>query len=644
MQKRSSLLAFILAIAIGFLAGRFLSPKPEGQGVPETSSQTMSGTDEAGPAKDGLSGVPEASDPSAKTSKKPLTLEQKIVQIEELKLTASMKNSIRTLELIASMSESELKGMLTQMGKRGMGSMSDWMMPYYVFTAWVEKNPQNAYRFLEEDANPMQQQMYSHSLFSAWAATDPDGALAAVEQITDKQKREQAYGAVTMAIAGKDPNRAYDLLAARDDTNSWQYQMVFMLWAGQDTDAAMAKVESMDIGDERTHALSGVINGMAQKDINRAADIAISLDREQERQQALQTIMQTWINQDIEGAIEFLGQLEDGETKNQVIQNSIWSLARSDPERAMELAQTQMSGQAQDNAVSSVIRQMAREQPEKAAELVANLPYGRVYSNSIRSVAHEWGGEDPMAALAWVDTLGAGEEKDRALSSILNSFADKKPDEAKLYLSKMSESDKRVELAGNIAQKIAENDPREALIWANSLQDEAAVGRASNAAISKWAAQDPQSVVSYLQTTGGDSLLAEHAGTLAYNWARTDVEGAAGWALGLEGKAQQQAIERVSQEWLEHNTEEASIWIADLEAGPARDDAVRNLVNKVYRSDPEAAFAWATTIENERGRSHNAQRAIREMKDEGKVDEARQVIRSSALTDSEKEQLLKTLD
>ncbi len=122
------------------------------------------------------------------------------------------------------------------------------------------------------------------------------------------------------------------------------------------------------------------------------------------------------------------------------------------------------------------------------------------------------------------------------------------------------------------------------------------------------------------------------------------MESAAGWALELEGKAQEQAVERVSREWLEHNTEEASIWIADLDAGPARDEAVRNLVNQVYRSDPEAALAWATTIDDANSRKNGVRRSVREMKDNGKADEARQAIRGSQLDDSEKEELLKLLD
>ncbi|MGB0744840.1 MAG: hypothetical protein ACPGSB_09980, partial [Opitutales bacterium] len=154
----------------------------------------------------------------------------------------------------------------------------------------------------------------------------------------------------------------------------------------------------------------------------------------------------------------------------------------------------------------------------------------------------------------------------------------------------------------------------------------------------------PKEVVAYLQATGGEDQVIKHARVIADNWARTDVESAAQWALGLEGEARKEAVDRVSHEWLQHNTEEASVWISELDAGPARDDAVRNLVNKVYRSDPAAAFAWATTMGNENERSSYTRRAVNELKSEGKSDQARQMIRSSSLDDSEKEKLLKRLE
>ena len=574
-----------------------------------------------------------------------MNLEAKLTRIEDLKRSPSLSNAIETLQLIADMSERDLRQALDQMGRQGMGSIHDFMMPYYLFTAWVEKDPQSAYAYFDGEANPMQQQMYAQSLFSAWAATDPEGAIAAAEKMSDKMKRNSAMSAIAMSLAGKDPNRAFDLLSSREDTQPHNYQTVFMLWAGQDVDAAMAKIETLAPGEVRNSALAGVVNGIATRDIDRAATLAMSLEREVERERAVQMIMHTWIQQDLDRAIEFISGMEPSESKNRMIQSSVWALTRSDPERAMEFVDTHMTGQARDNALTNVISQMARENPESAARLISNLPYGRVYSNSIRNVARQWGADDPEAALEWARSLGQGEEKKWAIDSVIGAFAQNQTDTAKDYLRAMPQGEERNALAGQIARKLAQDDPRAALDWAKTHASEPALfADAYQAVIEGWAARNPRDLVEYLRVQGDSEQLEKHARTIADNWARTDVVGAARWAEGLEGEAQVNAIGRVAWEWLEHNTEEASEWIADLPRGAARDGAVSNLVNKVHRSDPEAAFVWAATIESENTRSQRTRQVIQRMKQDGDSAAARELVNDSTLDAATKESLLKILD
>jgi hypothetical protein len=52
--------------------------------------------------------------------------------------------------------------------------------------------------------------------------------------------------------------------------------------------------------------------------------------------------------------------------------------------------------------------------------------------------------------------------------------------------------------------------------------------------------------------------LNENASSIAESWARNDLAGAAAWGVALEDeKYQAIAIGRISNEWLEHNTEKA---------------------------------------------------------------------------------------
>ena len=93
---------------------------------------------------------------------------------------------------------------------------------------------------------------------------DLKAALAAAQAIEEKSERNQAIAAIAMSVAGKDPEAAYNIIMAQDNMEPYQLSTVFMLWGGQDANAAMAKIETMEIGQNRTHALSGLINGIAQ--------------------------------------------------------------------------------------------------------------------------------------------------------------------------------------------------------------------------------------------------------------------------------------------------------------------------------------------------------------------------------------------
>jgi len=318
MNKRLLPLALVLGLIIGWLIGdRGLSDQVSTSASSDSSLVRAEQHSTSGKPLDTADVITGAVDAAT------LSLEQKMSRIERLKGVKSLANMIETMNLVASMSEGELHQALEEIGQKGMGSIDDFLMPYYVFMAWVEKNPNGAYDYYQNDANPAQKQMYSQSLFSAWATRDPRGALAAAEAIEDRNQRGMAIAAIAMSMAGTDPEGAFDLLSKRDDLKPWQMQSVFMLWGAQDFDAAMAKVQTVESGAVRTSALAGVLHGIAQTDIVRAADIAMSLDRADERTRSLQTVMHTWISQDIDGAMDFLSGLEDGKEKNDIVQNSI---------------------------------------------------------------------------------------------------------------------------------------------------------------------------------------------------------------------------------------------------------------------------------------------------------------------------------
>jgi hypothetical protein len=116
------------------------------------------------------------------------------------------------------------------------------------------------------------------------------------------------------------------------------------------------------------------------------------------------------------------------------------------------------------------------------------------------------------------------------------------------------------------------------------------------------------------------------------------------WAWDLEDpKAQVKAVEEVVEEWLDHDTYEATIWISELEKGPARDKAVQELVQKVRRTDASSALTWGLTIDNRRNRTQSVSGLLRTMKQTGQESEARQMLKGSDLPEGEVNNYLELL-
>ncbi|MDP4694576.1 MAG: hypothetical protein NWS00_08505, partial [Opitutales bacterium] len=209
MKNKSLLLLFCgLSIVAGIVIGYYI-PKTSPQKANTTSEQAALSKQPATNVAQ-FGDTPDIEAPTSLTSAdiQALTIEQKTARIDRLKDTSSITGTIEMLTLLTTMSESELQKLLADSSKNGMGSINDFFVPYYIFQAWVDKNPESAFSFYQNESNPMQKQMFAQSLFAAWGNRDPDGALVAAQAIENKNERSQAIAAIAMSVAGKDPEAA----------------------------------------------------------------------------------------------------------------------------------------------------------------------------------------------------------------------------------------------------------------------------------------------------------------------------------------------------------------------------------------------------------------------------------------------------
>lgn len=566
--------------------------------------------------------------------------DEKFAAFDRLRNGTSITNMIGSLQAAQAMSLDELQQALEEIGKRPATGLGDFMAPFYLFSAWVEIDPEGAKDFYLDSKNPIQRHMLGAALFSSWGARDPDGAMAVIDGIQNMQERAGALNAVVSAIAQTDAPRAYALMSERAGMmNPWSYQSVFSNWATQDARGAMATIQGMPSGNFRNQALSGYFNAMVQLDPAQAASEAVQINNDAERNTAMQSVMRNWLERDFTAATDFILTIPEAQ-RYQVLESVTWQFGRSNPNEAMEWVLANTQGEVQDKLTGSIVERMAEHNPQEAAAFVETLPFGRAYERSVNRLANNWRETDPRATITWLETLPPDDTRNNALKETLGQLARNNVAEAQAYLTSMPAGGNRNDFAATIADSLAKQDPKQAMNWAGALDDGAMRDRAQRSAMSSWANSDPEGLYNYISNADDPAALPNMTTEIAKSWAKRNPQEAASWSLGLDESMQQEAVKQVSDEWLEHNSYEASAWIAELPEGNLRNTGVNQLIDKLYHSDPATAMDWLGDINDPKAQAQSAQKIYDQWKESDPA-AAEKALRASDLPVDTINQLLK---
>jgi hypothetical protein len=278
------------------------------------------------------------------------------------------------------------------------------------------------------------------------------------------------------------------------------------------------------------------------------------------------------------------------------------------------------------------------EIPQALEEIRQSSPH---WDPEAKMIAHilltRWAIDDPEGALASLEGIDLGKFGADPVS-VLSGVASVNPDIAISWLD--NPGNKMVKLpfmgqilAGSIAKEWVRRDPDAALTWANDLPESQKAG-AFTGVLGSLASTDPQKAASLATNlTPGDSR--EHIiGEIAQSWAQTSPKDALDWAINLEGKERQRALntslgelaqtdrlaaakfvegmdpderstylKSVSSEWAAEEPAKAAEWIMDLASQSNSDKGVGAALGDVLwkwtREDPQAAGNWLN--EQEKG-------------------------------------------
>jgi hypothetical protein len=218
------------------------------------------------------------------------------------------------------------------------------------------------------------------------------------------------------------------------------------------------------------------------------------------------------------------------------------------------------------------------------------------------NVIQAWASKDPRGAFTAALALPNGRERRNAVQNVFGTWAADDPQAAAgaVIASGLSRNDK-VRAAGRIAEAWAQSDAPAALAWAKSLPARDGGDNAVASALRNLATTDGPAAAAAWQELSPRQKKYQLA-NIIQSWAWQDREAATQWARSLENPQDRATAISTCLSGLEFSeTDKFTALLNELPAGPARMNAIRNVVGNHAGSDPEGTLGWILTLpENER--------------------------------------------
>ncbi|MEY2905944.1 MAG: hypothetical protein RLZZ408_415 [Verrucomicrobiota bacterium] len=276
-----------------------------------------------------------------------------------------------------------------------------------------------------------------------WSLKDTDAAIAYVAQLPDYNKIS-ILESMILTLGPKNPDKAINLLEQLPAGDQKYALLAFANnWGQSDPKAALDWANQQTNPDLKSRILSGVISGMAQKDPDRALELARSLPAEE---------------------------------RHDSMQNICYALSKSDPIRALDLAQS-LPAERRDTALYNFLKILSESDPKGAIEYAMNLPSSENIDSQVGVMASEWITVDPGGAIDWYASLTDPKLKGKVAVSMIGNLSQVDPDRAINLLLAMPPGDAQNQALAQIGKYWGRTDQKAALDWANQQTDPAVKSR-----------------------------------------------------------------------------------------------------------------------------------------------------------------------
>ncbi len=244
----------------------------------------------------------------------------------------------------------------------------------------------------------------------------------------------------------------------------------------------------------------------------------------------------------------------------------------------------------------SILRLWAARDPEaaKAYFTQQHFPDGEARAAAASAMVREMVKTDPEGTFRWLRGLKADFSDEVALGA-LQTLSHYDAQKAGQLLALNADLPKAPEAVGAMAEGWARTEPAKALEWALTFSDELAAGGVATACSALAGKDFPAALQAAEGLTGAKRAAAVRG--LAQGGKVEQMQTILPLVEGLPESADRTAaVGSMMGNWVKHEPEAASAWLAKQPVGDSRDQGVMALSLVMLKTEPDSALEWAATI------------------------------------------------
>lgn len=277
-----------------------------------------------------------------------------------------------------------------------------------------QRDPEGGLAVLLAAGDAMNAQQATANLLQGWAQRDTE-AVGRWLRGNASRVPASAFAELGQQLAFNDPETAAGLLALVPDAAQGRWlSAVARGYARQDPEAALAWLSSQRGHPGYAQANRQLLQGLAESDPRRAAQMVTAIDNPRQRTRAVQGIAAAWGQRDPVAALGWVAQVPDAESRA--------------------------------GAVNSIVSMWSQQAPAQALAWVRNQPDAATRDMGIASYlqSRNYPTESDLGLL---DEIGDTQRRQQALAGLAMKSARRNPDLARRLLSEIEDGNVRNALA-----------------------------------------------------------------------------------------------------------------------------------------------------------------------------------------------------